>query len=337
MRPVTMKDVAARAGVSLQTVSNVINDRSSEMRPETRQRILRAMEELGYHPNAQARGLRSQRTWTIGFLTVDPSAQFLSDPFHNAIMSGMGDLLREKGYYLLVHALDPSQPGEEYHRLCRERRFDGAVLHLSGPQPERKRCARLLAAAGRPFVLVEEAVDAETGAGVLAENRGGAFEAVVHLHEQGHRRIAFLTPEWPWPALEERQAGYREALAAYGGEPVLWTIPDETVEAARAYAEAALRAPDAPTAILCSNDLLALGALQAARSLGRRVPEEVAVVGFDDFDFARFVDPPLTTVALPAYEMGRRAAGLLLGHVGNGHFETRAERFPVTLVRRGTA
>src|SRR5215813_1051225 len=113
----TIREVAKRAGVSLQTVSNVLNGKTSQVGQKTRERVLRSIEELGYQPNLHARGLRSQRTYTVGFLTVDPATRFLADPFHTAILSGMADILRENDYGLLVQALHPDDPAESFDRL----------------------------------------------------------------------------------------------------------------------------------------------------------------------------------------------------------------------------
>jgi DNA-binding LacI/PurR family transcriptional regulator len=151
--------------------------------------------------------------------------------------------------------------------------------------------------------------------------------------------MAFLYYADPsWPAIEERLAGFELALKAQRlPAPLRWPINEETFERARAVTESTLKREPEITALLCSNDVLAVGALQAAKVLGRRVPTDLAIVGFDDFDFARYVDPPLTTVALPGSDMGRRAAELLLNHFQKGSFEQKEVLFPTTLVLRGTA
>jgi DNA-binding LacI/PurR family transcriptional regulator len=335
----TIREVAKRAGVSLQTVSNVINGKTSQVGPETRERVLHWIAELGYQPNLHARGLRSQRTYTVGFLTVDPSARFLADPFHTAILSGMADVLRENDYGLLVQALDPAAPAEGFARLFRQRRFDGAVVHLSGQPEARAQAIAQMNDSGCPFVLIEERVTGPRAVSVRADNRHGAIKAVEHLHARGHQRIGFLYYAEPsWPAIEERLGGVEAALRALQLPPaVRLPIDDESFERARVVMETGLRQNPALTAIVCSNDVVAVGALQAAKLAGRKVPGEIAVIGFDDFDFAQYVDPPLTTVALPGYEMGRRAAELLLDHFPKGSFAETDVLFPTTLIARGTA
>jgi DNA-binding LacI/PurR family transcriptional regulator len=334
----TIREVAKRAGVSLQTVSNVLNGRTSQVGAETRERVLSAIEELGYQPNASARGLRSQRCYTVAYLTVDPADRFLADPFHTLLLSGMADALRNRDYCLLVQALNPKEPGESFGRLYRQRRFDGAVVHLSGLEAERQRCIKEMNASGSPFVLIEERVKGPRAACVLADNRQGAEQAVAYLRSKGHKRIAFLTPERAWPAVEERLAGYQAALKEHKlPGPREWRVATESTEEARTFVEAVLRKETSVTAVIGSNDVLAVGALQAAKRIGRRVPEDLAIVGFDDFDIARLVDPPLTTVRLPGYDMGQRGAELLLDYLQRGAFPEAAVVFPTTLVERGTA
>jgi DNA-binding LacI/PurR family transcriptional regulator len=334
----TIREVARHAGVSLQTVSNVLNGRVSQMGPKTRERVLRAIAQLGYQPNAQARGLRSQRTETMAYLTVDPATHFLADPFHTALISGMGDVLREHAHCLLVQALPLDYPGEAFRRLFAQRRFDGAVVHLSGTAEDRSRWTGELGKSGAPFVLIEEQVEIERCACVRADNRAGAERAVDYLHERGHTRVGFLSAGRDWPAFEERLAGYQAALRRLKLGPMLkWSAAEESVEAARTRMDGVLQRETGSLAVLCANDILALGALQAAKALGRRIPDDVAIVGFDDFDFARYVEPALTTVALPGYDMGKRGAEMLVAYGRTGEFPEREVVYPTTLVPRQSA
>jgi DNA-binding LacI/PurR family transcriptional regulator len=334
----TMRDVARRAGVSLQSVSNVLNGRNSQVGEETRKRILKSMSELDYQPDSQARGLRSLCTNTVAFLTIDPATRFLADPFHVAILSGMVDALRREDYTLFVRGLDPESAGDSFQRLVHQRRFDGAVVHLSGSKEQREQHVEQLGQSGCTFVLIEERTSAPTAASILADNRGGAAAAVAYLRSIGHHRIGFLTTDRAWPAVEERMAGYEEAIRAVGGDRLdVWKVDHESIEDARYLMEGILRSDPSVGALLCANDVLAVGALQAVKQAGRAVPSEFAVVGFNDFEFARYIDPPLTTVALPVYEMGLRAADMLLDYFKQGRFATPEVVFPATLVRRVSA
>jgi len=334
----TMREVAKRAGVSLQSVSNVLNGRTSQMREETRQRILESIRELNYQPNAQARGLRLQVTNTVAFLTIDPATRFLADPFHVAILSGMVDTLRGHDYSLFVQGIRPDQAGDSFQQLVHRRRFDGAVVHLSGAPERRAEHIRQLEKSQCPFVLIEEQTASTTSACIRADNRGGAAQAVAYLQQQGHERIGFLATDRLWPAVEAREAGYEAAVRADGPHwSHVWKVERESIESARDAVEQFLRTEPGMTALLCANDVLALGAVQAAKRLGRNVPSEFAVVGFDDVEFASYVEPPLTTVAVPGYEMGGRAAELLLDYFKESGFAVSETVFPTTLIRRGSA
>src|SRR5438067_655376 len=224
----TMRDVATRAGVSKQTVSNVLNgrDRSPFVTPQTRERILRAIAELDYHPDSNARGLRNGRTRTLGFIVVDESPAFLSDLFHSEVASGIAEAVRASDQWLLIHGLAPGETTAA--RLLQpflQRRIDGAVVTLSGPLEIRAACLRGLVA----------------------------------------------------------------------------------------------------------------GAMRAVKARGRRVPDDVAVIGFDDFEFAAYLEPPLTTIKLAGLEMGRKAAQMLLHYTAEGGFAEKEVTFPATLVARASA
>jgi DNA-binding LacI/PurR family transcriptional regulator len=268
----------------------------------------------------------------VGYFTLDPSPQFLADPGRSALLSGVADVLREQDYCLLVQALPPEGPSEPFHRLYKQRRFDGAVLDA----PDR--FVEPLLQAGCPCVLVEGQLEGQQAARVRADNRQGAAEVVDYLQAKGHKRIDLFTVEQPWPNMEERRAGYQAALQAHRLRiPPPLTAASEHVESARTAMEKALRRGRALTAVFCINDLLALGALQAAKAVGRHVPGELAVVGFGDFAFSQYLEPPLTTVVLPKYEMGRRAAELLLGYFREGRFAERDVVFATRLLSRESA
>ncbi len=333
----TLKDVAEQVGVSVQTVSNVVNGRDV-VHPETRTRILRALEELNYHPNLVARGLRHRRSQTIGFLVVDPSPRYLADPFHSEVVTGIADVAREHGYGLLIQGtlLDEAGQPQEFLRPFQQKRLDGGVITLAGPPNLRRRYLDQIVAVKQPFVLLEQKVSAPNAACILGENRRGVFEATEYLIHKGHTCISFLSGNVAWPAIEERIAGYQEALRVngYSHEQGLIVYCDWTSQAAFETTMELLTSRPEVTAILGANDVLAVGALQAVQSLERDVPDDVALIGFDDFDFAQYVRPRLTTVQLPGYDMGRRAAELLLEYFQTGRFSTCEVRLPTRLIIR---
>ncbi len=338
----TVRDVAAQAHVSAQTVSNYINRRFDEMGVETRARIAAVMEELEFHPDSRARGLRTQRTRALVFIITDEGARFLADPMTDLILAGIGDVARDKGYGLLIQAGTPNARSADLLAPVFERRADAAFLLLSGEPSVRSWYTSRLADRAVPCVVFEDDDHpGETVFSVAAANHDGSRRLVSHLIAQGHARIAFIAARVPWPMIEERHRGYRSALVAANITPDpslerfdgVWDM-----ETGAPLVESLLDQPEPPTAIVCGNDLLALGAMHQLQLQGLKVPDDVAVAGFNDFSFSAFVNPPLTTVRIPGYEIGRIAANRLIEYL-EGTLDPATERrvvLPVELVLRGS-
>lgn len=335
-----MKDVARQAGVSIQTVSNLVNRRLHLMTRETRERVEEAMADLGYHPNMSARGLRSAQTNALGFLVLDPHAGFLADPLTDLLIAGVGDVARDRGYSLLIHGGTPGQPDPSFLSPVLESRVDGALLLLSGEERLRLWYVEQLSHLRAEFVLFDQPMDDPSVCVVRAADRDGGRRLAAYLIAEGHRRIAFIAARVPWAVVEERHRGYREALAAAGLEASPELELFEGGWEPHGGGDMALKVlglTDPPTAIMCGSDVLALGALKALREGGVRVPEDVAVTGFDDFLFSEFIDPPLTTVRVPAYEMGRLGAQILIGRLTGVEPAERQRVLPVELCLRASA
>lgn len=327
----TLKDVAQKAGVSAQTVSNVVRGQAS-VSEKTRERVVAALQALQYRPNLAARGLRRATREAIAFVVVDPSPRYLADPFHADVVAGLADVAREHASGLLIQNVPPDSFGEALADTFAM--ADGAVVTLGGPQLPSTH--RALARSPKPFVLLEHPLTARNGATVRGANRAGARAAAHHLVGLGHTRFAFVKPRLSWPAVDERLAGFREALARRHHLQVVETTlesPDAAFEAVRPI----LTRRSKPTALMGGNDLLAIGILQAAQDVGHEVPSDIAVMGFDDFAFASYVRPRLSTVRLPAYEMGRCAANLLFERIATGSFSEREIIVPTELVLRESA
>jgi DNA-binding LacI/PurR family transcriptional regulator len=340
----TMKEVAEAAGVSIQTVSNFVNGRGS-MSEGTRAKVGAAATRLGYHPNSAARGLRTRRTNNLGFLLVDPERRYLADAFTIEVLAGVGDVARDHGFGVLIQpALEGDSDGIFTPVL--EHRIDGAVLFTSGSKGERRRLVDAAIRVSFPFVLLGEPLHRRRDRGsrvdaaaVVAGNEQGAFSLTNHLLNDGHRRIIFLTASSIWPMVEQRLSGFRRALSEAG-------VPFTAASVVRAgawdpksgYAAAIAILGQSPraSAIIAGNDILAAGALGAARALRLRVPRDVAIAGFDDFPISAYLEPALTTVSLPGYEMGVRAAELLIQRLTAGSFETNLVTFPTVLQLRGS-
>lgn len=315
----TMRDVAKAAGVSVQTVSNVVNGRSRRTTRETEQRVRALLDELEFRPNLAARSLRSSRTRTIAFVVLDAAPHFLGDPMIDQFLAGLGDEVRERSHGLLISAARPGVGFESLVQPLVEGRADAGIFLLSGDKALRTTYLERLRGLSQPYALLQEhgAPGEETPA-ICATDRGGSRDLCQHLLRQGHRRIGFLTAARSWSAIEERISGYRDAHveAKLAVDEVLVVRAGEftPLDAAVAAGDLLDRHPR-PTAIMCGNDLLALGVAKAARDRRLTVPHDLAITGFDDFDFARALDPPLTTVRIPGYEMGLHAAAALIDAV----------------------
>lgn len=335
-----MRDVAGLAGVSVQTVSNHVNERFQFMSPETRARVAEAMEKLGYHPNLPARGLRSSETRTLGFLVLDQHARFLADPLTDLIMAGVGDVAREQGYGILIQSSRPSEGSDRLLAPVLQSSVDGTFLLLSGEREVRETVINRFAELTENFVVFDEPLSGRKIMSVRAADRSGARQLTDHLIDRGHERLAFIGAAAPWAVVEERLAGFREALAGRGIEPdpelVLLEAGWEPGTAVP-IAERLLQMAQPPSAILCTTDLLGLATIHTARRLGLEVPGDVAVCGFDDFPFAQFSSPGLTTVRIPAYDMGATAARILIDRLrGEASGELEQIELAVELMVRGS-
>lgn len=329
-RPATIRDVAARAGVSHQTVSRVIND-SPRVTEATRERVAAAIRDLAYVPSPMARGLTTNQTRSIGVVADD-----ISDHFFARVVAGAEEEARRRDYYLMIGSVEPDDEEAGYLRLMLERRVEGLILaRPSVPLEE----ADLESArtAGVPLVAVGSA-GLEGVPAVDVDNRRGGYEATRLLLEQGHRRIATIVGPAGWPSASARLEGYRDALreAGVGEAPQLVEhAADWGLESGRAAAAALLGRDDKLTAVFAQSDLIALGAIRQLRSASLRVPDDVSVVGYDDLPVAAYVEPALTTMHQPMGEVGALAAGIVLDQIAGGdRLEPRTHLLPAVLVTR---
>jgi LacI family transcriptional regulator len=344
VRRVTHRDVARRAGVSPAVVSYVINNGPRSASPEARARVLQAIEELDYHPNAVARGLRAQRTHTIGFIACDysPLDVFVS-PYSAGVLTGLAAELKDNNYYLLVHPVLIGEDLAQVSRLVRGGRLDGVVVRLveAAPAPVTDALLELIASAGLPCVCLERLPHPRFGFdSVLFESVGGAFAATTYLASQGHRRIAHLQGDPLYESARERRVGYERALVEAGlavdPELIQGDSWDPTTADAAVQRLCALSEP--PTAIFAANDSLAFRAIGVLRAAGRRVPEDMALVGFDDIPLAQEIIPPLTTVRIPLNDIGRRASRRLLRLIDSSEPGSgTSDVIRPELIQRGTA
>lgn len=319
-----MKDVAKHAGVSVSTVSYVLNN-SGPVATSRRARVLDAVRVLNYTPNESARSLKRRSTSAIGLVVPDLANQFFA-----LVTEGVEQAAAERDALVVLCAPQATGRAEDHNaRLLQSQRLDG-VVYLSGAGTTPSVILDL--AKSGPVVLVDEQIPGSELPAVVSNSRRGAREVATYVLDQGHRRIAVIGgPSVLWTA-GQRLAGYREAFAAARLDPdaVPVLAGDYQQASGSALAEQLLSGPpeSRPTALLCANDLMAFGALEYCRSAGIRVPEELSIAGFDDVPIARLVAPALTTVSQAARELGYAAGRLLFEQLDGGQGDGPPEPFP---------
>ncbi|GGJ85797.1 LacI family transcriptional regulator [Streptomyces camponoticapitis] len=328
----TLEEVAAHAGVGRGTVSRVVNN-SPRVRESTRELVERAIAELGYIPNRAARALAGNRTDAVALVIPETEKRFFAEPYFSDVLHGVGTGLADTEMQLLLTLVRTEKERRRFLQYARAGRVDGVLMvsvHGSDPLPD------LLAETGMPTVLSGRRTAGESVSYVDSDNVDGARSAVRHLAETGRRRIATITGPLDMYVAQCRLGGYREAVAAAGGgaDPS-WTAHGDFTEESgrRAMTELLARHPDLD-AVFAASDVMAAGALHSLRAAGRRVPENVAVVGFDDSPIAAHTDPPLTSVRQPVEEMGRAMARVLLEAIDDPAAPRQHVVLPTELVRR---
>jgi len=330
VRP-TIYDVARLAGVSTATVSRALNG-TGQIAQATRATIDAAVEQLGYQTNTVARSLVTKSTETIALLLPD-----ITNPFYAALVSGIQQRALETGHTMLLCTTegDPERE-EQYLTLLRAKQVDGVLVDGLVLPPER--IARFVRE-GLPIVCLDRDVDSTAVPLVQVDNRLGARMATEHLLSLGHTRIAHVQGAPELGISEERVQGYREALAEAGisFDPQLLAIGSFTEEGGYKAARSLLETPGF-TAVFAANDLSAIGVINAIVESGRRVPDDVSIVGFDDLRLSKFTAPPLTTIHQPAFEIAELATELLL-ELASGRKVRQLRHLlePALVVRSSTA
>jgi LacI family transcriptional regulator len=306
-RLVTRDEVAKQAGVSPATVSYVVNNGPRPVSPETQQKVLAAIQELGYKPNAVARSLRLQKTNTIGLILPDTH-----NPFFAEVVRGVEKVALERGFSVILCHSDYSLSQEiHYVNVLQSERVAGVLWFPATDDPSP---AILLAEYEIPLVILDRVVPGLQALSIVADNFRGGYLAVEHLIQNGHRRIGCIARPSELSHSQERVRGYRAALLDHGLpiEPELIIRGGFRMEDGRLATHRLLELDPAPSAIFTYNDFMAIGALRAAHERGLSVPRDVSIVGFDDIPQAAYTVPALTTVQQSKLEMGCRGAESLL-------------------------
>ncbi|MBX3084419.1 MAG: LacI family DNA-binding transcriptional regulator [Anaerolineae bacterium] len=333
---VTMRDVALKAGVSQGTVSRVLNGTATSISisNDTQQRVMNAVEELGYYPNLAARTLRTQRTHLIAIMIAD-----ISNPFYHVIVRTIQDIVRVKDYDVMIANTDHHYEDEK--RFCAavmRRAVDGVIMvpfHLTTEEIDQviKRTGTSIVALGKHITHPE--VDL-----VYADDQRATYEGIQWLIQQGHRRIGFIGVPDNFPPGPRRLHGYQAALqeAGIALNSDYLAFGDFTAETGYQAMQSFLALPAPPTAVFSCNDRIAIGAIASAQDAGRRVPTEVAVMGFDNIPEATLIRPHLTTMAQHPAKMAQQLAQALLERIDGVYTGTqRLFEVPCTLVKRDSA
>lgn len=315
MADLTLEDVAKQAGVSRSTVSRVINDHPG-VRESVRKRVQSVIQETGYRPNAAARTLASQRSWTIGLVLPSSVSSFFADPYFPRLTQGIAQACNQYNYTLGLFLLGSKDDEEKiYPRVSRKGYLDGAIVQ-SGQIGDM--LTDHLAKVGFPLVVAGRPARPMDVSYIDVDNVNAAYNAVSHLIRLGYKRIATITGVVNSTVSMDRKEGYLKALAERG-RPVdeSLIVEGDFTEAGGYFAMHHLL--DArPDAVFAASDIMAIGAMRAIREAGLSVPEDVAVVGFDDLPLAKIPNPQLTTVRQPVFQFGFQAVEILIDLIENG-------------------
>ena len=324
----TIKDVAKAAGVSIATVSRILNNKDG-VSDELISKVQAAIKELEYQPNNFARALKMQQSRSIGLIIPD-----IENPYFPALVRGVQDAAQTNDYALLPCNTDGKPEEEErYIKFLLSKQVDGILF--VGNLEFAQNCEWLLSIPV-PVVLLDRRVSGASNSAVLTDNRLGAFMAVEHLIKQGRRRIAMVGGKGKSSSSQERTSGYIAAHQAYEYPCVqsLLFSGDFSFEGGYKAAQALITAGDLFDAVFAANDMMAIGVIQCLTQYGRRIPEDVAVVGYDDIHMAAWYKPSLTTINQPVYDMGRIGVDLLIKCLNNGPVEQQVVLLKPELIVR---
>ena len=318
----TIKDVAAKAEVSPSTVSRVLNDRPG-ISTQTRERVLHVARQLGFSPSPAARSLATARAYCVGYIGYKYGAVLPPNPRPTSsaapgILEGIDEELSKHGYHMLTTYVDrEAMKGRNTPSVIHQGRVDGLILAGPAIHP---RFILQLRSTGLPIVLVDNRLNETAMDCVLCDNEGGAYQAAKHLvEEHNHQHIVFLSGPAEWLSSRERATGYRRALKELGLEPHIVFMSSTVVETGSQAMLTALEEYADLTAVMAVNDATAVGAIQACQQAGRAVPDEVAVIGFDDGPWAQMHTPPLTTTRIFWHEIGVQAARRMVDLIERPH------------------
>jgi LacI family transcriptional regulator len=339
-RTVTIRDVAAAAGVSAMTVSNVINSGGRHVREETRRRVMRAISELNYRPASSGRNLRLGKRHAIGVVIVDETSDFLSSPFIARFVSGLCGVLNDNGYVMIVQGIRPDEFESAFP--LRRAEADAYCIRLNGTPEQRAQMLTVLERVEDPVILIQETLPLR-GADrmtIRQDDYGGAQLLADHLLARGVRSAVVLAPRFGGPMTNARIAGFEAALSGVRQEFSLDVVTAQSnsfasgLTAIETYLDAERALGRTPEAVIGVNDELALAGLRAVQERGLRVPQDVMITGFNGFEPSSYIRPSLTTIVSRATEIGEAAGRQLMDRLAGNPFKSQDHVLPVTF-RKG--
>lgn len=337
-RRATLKDVARLAGVSPMTVSNVVNETGRGYNDETRDKVLRAVQQSNYRPDTAARSLRTNRHLSVGMLVVQGGQRFLADPYITNLLDGLCQGLNQAGYSLVLQGLQPEQLANA--TLVQQRQTDGLCVLMSGDFDASAAMKAMVDRARQPVVLFQQALDyRDQDICVLRQDDFEGGRALCgHVLERGAENLVAIVPLLDWPAMRARLAGIQHHVQTSGRKTKLTVVTstDETPLATQTALDTFLREGGSCDAILAGNDQMAIACYRLLQRRGLSVPGDVLLTGFNGFDFLDYFSTPLTTVRSPAHELGELGAYHMVRRIESGRFENSSVVLPVTLINGAT-
>ncbi|MGY3704635.1 LacI family transcriptional regulator [Vagococcus martis] len=324
---ITIKEIAAISGVSTTTVSQILNNKGQRFSEETRKRVLKAVEEYDYNPDYFAKNMVHRESKTVGMIVPD-----VTDLFFSKVIEGVEDYFNKKDYMILLcNSRHSAEKEKDYIKQLQNRSVAGILL----ASPNSLKLESDLK--GSPYILIDRGLNTRTEGNLLVKEYSGVYQAIQHLIDNGHTRVGMLTNESGYYEMTERFDAYYQCLKDNNIEYNPDFIADGPVTIEGGYLAAkGLLEKQVITALCCGNDQMAIGAYRAAYELGLTIPKDLSVIGFDDLEISAFLNPPLTTVKQPAFDIGYTAAQYLLQEIDHPNEIIPNKTFETTFIERGS-
>ncbi|MDF2675507.1 MAG: transcriptional regulator [Clostridiales bacterium] len=329
---VTIKDIAKQANVSIATVSRIINNKDEGFSLETKDRVKKIIKEMDYHPNSIARGLVTKKTSVIGLILPD-----ITNPFFPEVVRGVEDTANAHGYNIILCNTDDDEKKEKtYFKILRDKYVDGVIYTSAAALKDKN--IKILTDGEIPFVLMDRYIENQTIPYIHTDSERGMYEIVNYLISNGHKKISYISGPVGDVVAEQRKRGYKKALKESGIEykELLVRHGNYKVNSGISCMESLMESGENFSAVVCANDLMAVGALEVLKVKGIRVPEDISITGYDDVFLSQITTPKLTTISQPKYDLGKISAEILIKLINGEDIDSREIKLEPHLVIRGS-